>query len=541
MYHNFQRVPSRPVAMRADKLETKAFPAPTGGWMSAVNLAAVKPGYAKVLENWFPTTTGIKLRAGSALWGTAKATNDSPVESFITYIAGSTRQLFAGCNGSIFPMTSPASPTTVPTAAVTGQTSNYYSSANFQTAGGNFITVCNGSDPVLLYNGTTWAQQTGSGGNAITGVTTSTLSHVWISQQRMWFVQKNTMLAWFLPVNSIAGAAQSVNLAGVFQRGGSLVLGATWAVNTGGGLVQTTVFVSSEGEYAIYSGSDPTSATTWNLVGVYYGSPPLGRNQNAFMQAGADLLVLTYAGIVSLTNIQLKDAAALSISAITAKIQPDWQAEQAARRSIPWEIVKWPSRNYAIVNCPVTNSNNLPICFVVNLETGAWCKYTGWDSRCLALHNDSLYFGTNTGTIVQGETTGADQGALIKHLFVGHADHLGAIGYNKTTRQSQAVFRTLVAFTPKLSIATNYVENIPSWPSAAAASTTSGIWDTGLWDTAKWDVGASYYNVSTKWVTTPSTGYAHAPVIQVASGSATPPSAELVVIQVTYERGGLVV
>lgn len=521
-------------------MQAKAFPAPTGGWLSAVNLAAVKPGYAQTLENWFPTTTGIKLRAGSAKWGTCKAANDKPVESLITYIAGTTRQVFGACNGSIFPMTSPATPTTVPAASVTGQTANYYSSVNFQTAGGNFLTACNGNDSVLLYNGATWQAQTAVSANAITGVVTSTLSHVWISQQRMWFVQKNTMLAWFLPVNSIAGAAQSVNLAGVFQRGGSLVLGATWAVNTGGGLLQTTVFVSSEGEYAIYNGSDPTSSTTWNLVGVYYGSPPLGANQNAFMQAGGDLLVLTQAGIVSMSNIQLKDTAALSISAITKNIQPDWASENGARRSLPWEIVKWPSRNYAIVNCPVTNSTNLPISFVVNLETGAWCKYTGWDTRCLTIHNDQLLFGTNTGTIVQGETTGADQGALINHLFVGHMDHLGALGYSKTTKQSRAVFRTLAPFTPKLSVTTNYVNTIGTYPSAASPTGTAGIWDTGIWDTALWDVGASYYNVSTKWVTTSSTGYAHAPVLQVTSGAVSPPSAELVVIEMTYERGSLV-
>jgi len=535
-----RRVPAPPRAAQADKIKSKAFPAPTGGWLSATNLAAVPPGYAYALENWFPTTTGIKLRSGSALWGTAKAANDKPVESMIAYIAGATRQLFAACNGSIFPFTSPATPTTVPSAAVTGQTSNYYSSVNFQTAGGNFLTACNGTDSCLLYDGSTWEAQTGSSTHAITGVTTSTLSHVWVSQNRMWFVQKNTMTAWFLPVNSIAGAAQSLSLAGVFQRGGSLVLGANWSVNTGGGLFNLTVFVSSEGEYAIYQGTDPTSSTTWSLVGVYFGSPPLGANQNCFMQAGGDLLILTYAGIVSMSNIQTKDTAALSISAITKNISPDWIIEQGNRRGIPWEIMKWPSRNYAIINCPVTSPTTPAISFVVNLETGAWCKYVGWDTRCLALHNDQLFFGTNAGTVVAAETTGSDQGALYYSVFVGHMDHLGAVGRSKVIKQARATFRSTNDFIPKLSVTTDYVVTLPVAPNAGSPTVSPATWDVGVWDVAKWDTGLTFYTVSTKWVTIGKTGFAHAPVLQVTNGAVQAPGAELVLIELTYQPGALV-
>lgn len=539
-YQGLRRVPAQRRAAVADQAKSKPFPAPTGGWLSATNLANVPPGYAYRLENWFPTTTGIKLRAGSALYGTAKAANDKAVESLLTYIAGGARQLFAACNGSIFPFSSPSSPTTVPTPAVTGRTSNYYSFANFGTPGGNFMTCCNGTDNCLLYDGTSWEAQTGASAHAITGVSTALFSHVWVSQNRLWFVEKGSMRAWFLPVNSIAGAAQSVSLAGVFQKGGSLVLGATWAVNSGSGLVQLTVFISSEGEYAVYQGNDPTSSTAWSLVGVYLGSPPLGANQNAFMQAGGDLLILTYAGIVSMSDIQNKDPAALSISGITKNISPDWMTEQAARRTLPWEIIKWPSRNYAIVNCPVVSAGTPAISFVVNLETGAWCKYTGWDTRCLALHNDQLYFGTNLGTIVSAEVTGADQGALYVSVFVGHMDHLGMIGRSKVVKQARATFRTLSSFIPQVSAATDYSVMLPTPPSAGAPDATSNAWDVALWDVATWDAAGSFYTVSTKWVTIGRSGYAHAPILQVTNGSPAAPSAELIMLEMTYEPGALV-
>lgn len=540
-FAGFRRVPAQRRAAQADKIKSKSFPAPAKGWLSAANLANVPAGYAYTLENWFPTTTGIKLRSGSALYGTAKAANDQPIESMITYVAGGVRRLFAGCNGSIFPFSSPASPTTVPTAAVTGQTANYYSFVNFATAGGNFMTVCNGEDHCLLYDGSAWEAQTATSTHAITGADTSLFSHVWVSQKRMWFVQRDSMQAWYLPVNSIAGAVSSLSLAGVFQKGGSLVLGSTWSANTGFGLQNYTIFISSEGEYAVYQGANPDDATTWALVGVYYGSPPLGLNQNATMAAGGDLLILTEAGIVSMSDIQTKDAAALSIAAITRDISPDWLKEQGSRRNLPWEIIKWPSRNYAIVNCPVTDPSTPPICFVVNLETGAWCKYTGWDTRCLALHNDELYFGTNKGTIIAAETGGNDQGALYYSVFVGHMDHLGAVGQIKTTKQTRAIFRTLNDFIPQISLVSDYVVTIPPAPNAGVPAATGALWDFALWDVAQWDTGLSFYTTTTKWVTTSKTGFAHAPVLQVTNGAQQTPSAELIILQMTYEVGALVV
>lgn len=611
-YAGLRRIPARSRASRADNLEVKAFPAPTKGWVSAANLAAVKPGFAYTLENWFPTTTGIKLRRGNQKKGTCHASE--AVESLMSYIGGATRKMFAGCNGSIFEMTNPASTTVPPTADVTGQTSDYYSALNFATTGGNYMTVVNGTDSLLLYDGTYFYPVTGTalsrldydnetanfvvggtltggtsgatasivkvidsgttgtlwirisagtfqdnetitgslGGSAqangvtstlaaaITGVTTSTLRHVWGYRNRQWFVEKNTMKAWYLPVDSVGGAAASVNLAGVFQKGGSLILGATWSMDSGDGLDDKIVFISSEGEYAIYQG-DPASASTWSIVGRYDGSPPLGRNQNGTMRAGADLLILTESGIIPLSAIIAKDPAALGLAAVTAAIAPDWISEAASRKGLPWEIIKWPSRSMAIVNCPITSTSQSKISFVVNIETGAWCKYTGWDTRCLTLHDDYVYFGTNSGTVLQAEITGADSGALYYSTYVGHMDHLGAIGYIKTIKQARGTFRTLNDFIPKISVSTDYVVSLPTAPNAGNPTASPAEWDVGLWDVAKWDTGLSYYVYSTMWVSIGETGYAHAPQVQVTNGAVASPSAELILIEVTLERGGLVV
>ena len=113
--------------------EQKPFVAPTGGWVSAVNLALAKPGTAQILENWIPTTTGIRLRAGCLKHGTASA---QPLESLMSYVGTSASALFAGSNGGIFNLTSPADPDVAPVASVTGQTSSYYAHINFTNPAG---------------------------------------------------------------------------------------------------------------------------------------------------------------------------------------------------------------------------------------------------------------------------------------------------------------------------------------------------------------------------------------------------------------------
>lgn len=517
----------------------KPFVAPTGGWVSAVNLSLAKPGTAQRLENWIPTTTGIRLRAGCLKQGTASTTE--PLESGMAYIGVSTRELFAAADGSIFDLTSPADPDVAPTAAVTGQTSNYYAHINFTNpAGTNYLMCANGTDDIQTYDGTTWAALvSGDGAGELDGLDSDTVDHLNVYRNRIWLTNK-TMTAYYLPTDSIAGTVGEVALAGVFRKGGYVMFSATWSMDAGDGLDDKIVFVSSEGEVAVYQG-DPSDATAWSIVGLYDCSPPMGKN--AFLKVGGDLLILTEIGVIPVSAIISKDAAALALAAVSRNIQPDWEAEARQRRTLPWEIIKWTSRNVAYISCPVTAEESItpPICFAVNLETGAWSKVTGWNTRCWILHDDGAYFGTNAGTLMRAEVTGADDGELIYHTYVGHMDHLGAISRYKNVLQARAIFRTKTNFEPLLAVTTDYQVNLPSYPNAAAVSGSPGEWDVGLWDVALWDTGLSYYTVNTYWKSIGISGFAHAPIILVTSGSASPPNAELVMFDTTYEIGGLVV
>lgn len=526
-------------AMRRQQPPAKSQPfvAPTGGWVSAANLAASPPGTAAMLENWYPTTTGIRMRAGCLRHATGSLT--LPLESLMSYV-GTARKLFAGVAGKIIDVTTVADPNVVPAAAVTGQQSNYYSAVNMvNQAGGKFLMAANGTDNIQTYDGSLWfALVNGAGPMQINGVNSNKISHLNTYRSRVWGVEEGTMNAWYWPIDSIAGTLQRVQLAGVFQNGGALLFSATWSFDSRSGPGDRIVFVSTEGEIAVYEG-DPAD-TSFRLFALYDGSPPMGKN--AWLKVAGDLLILTEIGLIPLTQATTKDPAALALAAVSRNIQPDWQKEARERRGLPWEVVKWTSRNIAYISCPIPGAESVtpPMCFAVNLETGAWSKVTGWDTRCLVLHDDAVFFGSNDGRVRQADITGSDDGALIYYAFVGQMDHLQAPGAYKTVSQARAIFRTLGEFKPVISVTTDYKTTLPNYPDAANPSAPS-LWDAGLWDQAQWDAGVEYYTVQTRWISVGRSGFAHAPVILVTSGSAAAPTAELVTFDAIYQPGALVV
>lgn len=511
------------------RLRSYTFRSPVKGWVSNVNLSAGLKDAALVLDNWFPTKTGIRLRGGFQEYADI---GSSTVTSLWTYKVSGVSKLFAADATTIHDITS------TPTSVVTGQTSGYYSTQQMETGGGNYQYWVNGTNSPRLYDGTNFTAITGVSTPAITGVTTSTLSHVWAYKNRLYFVQTGTMVAWYLPIDSVGGAATDHTLRGVFQNGGSLLFGATWSTDAGDGIDDYNVFFSDKGEVAVYAGDDP-GASNWALVGRYeLGGVPLGKN--AIMRAGGDIVIATADGFVPLSAVLKKDPIALSLSAVSYPIEPDWRSEANARISLPWEVEKWPEKNMAVITNPVVDDTTSAQCFVVNLETGAWARYTGIPARCLAVHNSTMYFGTTTGRIMVLESEANDNGAVYVAQVAWHFSDLGMLGQYKNAMQARATFRAAKPFIPKLSCSVDYAQMFPSPPSSVEDFTVDE-WDSGEWDEAVWDGSASATTTSSRWVSVTGVGFAHAPQVQVTCGTTPLPDAELMTYDLTCQVGALVV
>lgn len=518
----------------------KSTPAPNGGWVSAQNLAAMAPGTCLTSINAFPTTTGVRVRGGNIKQATLNTADPAePVESLMAYVGASVRHMFGSCDGDIFDITTVVDPDVVPTPVVTGQTSNYYASVNFATSGGFFMYAVNGTDDALLYDGTVWTPIDAVSVPAITGVSTSTFSHVNVFRNRLYFVEKDSLNVWYLPVDSIGGAASSLSLAGIFREGGSVFFTATWSSESGSSAMSDyLVVVSTQGEFAVFQGSFP-GGTDWSLAGVYDLSPPLGIN--GWFKAGGDIVVLTERGAIPISAARFKEPAALAMDAISKDIHPDWVREVARRRTVPWEAVKWNEKTALFINVPVTSTVTPPRPFVANLQTGKWTEYSAWDTRCMVVHNGQLYFGSNDGTVRAADISGYDLDMPYTFQVAMAWDHLSSPGFVKTVRLAKAEFLTTRPFSVLLSASTDYTQQFPIPPNSYPDTDPASLWDVGLFDVAIWDDGEVAVRQTTRWTAIGRTGEVFSMEIQIPIGGVNTPDIEMTVLHWVSESGGLVV
>lgn len=499
-----------------------SFPAPIRGWVLNENLAQVQPGGARLLDNWICTTTGIRVRAGCVKY----ATLGDDVLAMFSHKSGGAEVFFAATAGDIFDITTVADPDVAPTASLAGQTDGSYSTVQFGTAGGDFLVIANGVDDVQNFDGSAWSAPT------ITGITSADLSQVWSFASRLFFVEKDTMNAWYLPVDSIAGTVNQFSLAGVFTKGGSLLFGGKWSLDAGDGLDDKCVFVSTEGEVAVYEGTNPGSAADWARVGVYQLPKPMGKN--AHIQAGGDLLIATEVGLIPISAAIQRDIAALDQSAVSRPIGPYWRSQTQALAGSEWQIVKLSRQGVMIVSQPDSTS---PSCLAVNLQTGAWSRITGWDTQCLGFFDNAGYFGAADGCVYAMESGGSDNGTNYTCVFVGNHENMGVM-QEKTILQMRPTFQIGSPLLAQITAQANFNYDI-STPPASPADFVLSEWDVDNWDEVLWDGGFATEN-SSNWMAVGKTGHALGPELQLTFGVTPSPRVELVTIDVQFTVGAAV-
>lgn len=371
----------------------------------------------------------------------------------------------------------------------------------------------------------------------IDGVLTTRLSYVWAFKNRLFYIEKDSMNVWYQDVDALGGVVTRFPMGGVFPRGGSLLFGASWSLDTSGdgGLSAQCVFVSTEGEVAVYQGANPSDANSWSLVGVYRIGKPLG--PNAWIRAGGDIVVCTDIGFVPLSQAINRDMAALAPSAVSYPIETAWNSEVDLRRSIYWTCAVWPERQMAIVALP-TVSGTSPRMFVANVRTGAWSEFSGWDARCIASFNGRLFFGSKDGKVIEGYVSGLDQGKPYTGVYIPLFDDLGTPASLKILKLIRATLLSALDVTCDLSIQLDYTVELPPPPSAAVV-TSSSVWGSAVWGEAVWGSDRTKA-IQQNWEACAGSGYAFAPALQVTSGSLQPLQCEIVRLDVTFETAEIV-
>jgi hypothetical protein len=541
-----RRVPVPQQAMQ--QMQVAMIPAPTRGIIQSENLAFMPPGSALVCDNWAPTMRGVKLRGGCIRWCDLHAGDDpvppvpsalrKPVISSFTYASGNVQKMFAAQQTKLFDVTSSGA-----ILVKDGQTSGNYAAAQLANAEGDYLIVTNeGGDPVLRFDGVTW---TAMALDEIHGPPGSTVEHggnltyVWKYKNRLFFIEGGSMNAWYLPLNAIQGALLQIPLSGAATKGGKLLFGATWSLDAGDGIDDKIIFFTDLGEALIFTGSDPGNPTTWRQEGRYETAEPLG--MNAHHPVGGDLLIATVEGIIPISAAISKEGVQLELASVTHPIKGMWREEMLLKRQYPWTMEKWDEYGALFVTWPYGKPGK-KLCGMVNIATGAWARFPGWDATCWIRMRGDMFFGTQDGIVMQADRTGYDDGKPYVATLVGNWEMFRTQGAAAVWRQARASFLSSSnqPFQPQLSATVNYVINIPQPPVAGADPGLQDVWDQGLWDQAKWDQPSVAQPAvrNTGWVSIGKTGFTHAPIVQVTVAQQVKPTVEMIAIAAVYERAG---
>jgi hypothetical protein len=374
---------------------------------------------------------------------------------------------------------------------------------------------------------------------AITGTASNEFEHVWSHKNRLFFVKKNSLTFGYLPVDSVGGAMSTFNLGAVFAMGGTLLTGGTWSVDSGSGMDDLCVFITTEGEVAVYAGSNPGDANEWSLEGVYRIPKPLGKN--AMFKAGGDLAIATRAGLIPLSSAYNKASEALQDVAVSAPIEEIWLDYAKERSSFGWQVQTYSYHHAMLFVAPPTIDGQLPEIMVANMRTGAWTIFSNYDVRSMAVLGNTFYFGTPDSTVYQGETdTGTDDGASYVCQLAGSWDDLKKPGQEKVVSGVRGTFRSgFEELNDQWSIGTDYVNSFPSAPTAVADPDGSSLWGTGSWGTMIWGGSGSRYS-KTRWESVEGVGHTISWQLQLTVGNDLNPYAELQAISLVYETGDAV-
>lgn len=546
---------------RQREAQSKTWPAPTAGWVANQNLA--RPGAknadgtplygAAVLDNMFPSATSVVLMRGSELYATLGIGLD-PVTSIFSYVAGAQEQLFASNENAIYDITVITEPTsgiigtedgdylateggdmigwssTGDLAVLESLTGGNWVVQQFATPGGIFLRGVNGADTPFVYDGTEFSDSPELTFDEEEGeLDASMFSYVWAYKSRLWFIERDSLNAWYLPVDSIGGEVAKFPLGSVFSRGGSLLFGATWSNDSGaaGGLSEQCIFVTTEGEVAVYQGTDP-SGDDFSKVGVYRIGKPLGNK--AFFRAGGDIVVATSVGLVSVSQAASRDFAALSPLAISYPIETAWN-DAVASRPGAWNCEVWPDKQMAVVALPTVNDEP-PAMFISNLRTGAWCRRINWDGTCLEVFRGRLFFGSVDGKVVEANVSGLDEGKPYTGTVVPLFDSLNAPASRKVNEMIQAFGLAPVTVNVQTSMLVDFHLDLPAAPDAQAVP-TGNSWGSAVWGESTWG-GQQGTGPQRRWSAASGEGYWLAPAIQLTSGTLVPIDYELVSVETTY-------
>lgn len=485
----------RPIQRPSPQLtKSVPIPAPTLGINAVDGLAEMGPRDAIYSYNLYPAKYGLKVRDGSEEWATDIGTVGGG-RTLMPYKGSAAAEdlLFATSQEGIFDVSvSGDTFVAMVTFGTQNATSGYGQFTSYVTIGGHYLLYCDEANGYYFYDedASAWDKPDGT---EVTGVDPALLVSVCNHKERLWFVEKDSASAWYLPTGQIIGAATEFNFGSRFPHGGFLVNLYVWTVDGGSGVDDYLVAVSSSGDVVVFRGSNPNLSTDWSLQGTWFiGQPPAGRRIAGSF--GGELLILSSYGVIPLTKLLSGAIVQDEATAISERISPIIKQQISLfPDDLGWEIRFVPNGNLLLVSVPRADSTD-DIQFVQSLNTKGWGMYRHLPYYTGAEWNRDFYFTDgagkvyiHTGTVDTLLLDGSASDEIEFSLLTAFHD-VDPVGAYKRVQYARATF--LAQGIPGYEISIRYDYQLQEGDPVATASVAGGaLWDTDLWDSAIWGGG----------------------------------------------------
>jgi hypothetical protein len=461
------------------------------GKLDAVQLTNLWPGTSDVIQRFGYTQQATGLGA--------------QVETLLAYNSGTSSKLFGAAGTNIYEVTAGGA---VGAASLASLTNARWQYTNITTAAGSYIMCVNGADKLRTFDGTNWHKDGDGGAYDITNVDSATLIDLILFKNRIWTVQKGTLKVWYLPINSLGGAAVALDMSTIAMNGGYIMAACVWTLDAGYGMDDYLAFITSTGEVIVWRCTDPTLATAIALIGVYQIGAPVGRR--CFLKYGGDMLLITQDGIVPM-------ASALQSSRLDPRVSLTDKIQFAASSAITsyganfgWQLCYFPKQNQLYLNVPVAEGSTQQQ-YVMNTITKAWCNFTGWNANCFEIFNDNLYFGGN-GYVGHAWNTLADVTNDITAFGLQSFQYYGSAAEKQCTMIRPHL---LTNGSPSIYMNVNADFDLSDTTAELLFTPSSfGLWDSAVWDVDLW---GSDLVPTMDWQGATGIGYCFAPQFKNAS------------------------
>ena len=494
-----------PQLRRGQRQHTQAaeIPASTAGINAIASLARMNEDECIFSFNILGEDFGMEVRDGYREW--ANGWTGGFARTVITFegnIDAEDRMWVANDEGiwdvTVEGTTNPTQDVVFPSGAGNAGICSYVTYGNDN--GDRFVLLCDGENGYYTWEQTTdtWTKVAEGGGGGITGTDPALFDFFMIWKTRVWFIQRDTGIAWFLDKSAtFLGTVNEFNWGDQFRYGGRLVSLHNWTLDGGNGIDDYLVGIGAAGDVIVYQGTDPTSKNDFGLVGSWYvGQLPFG-NRIASEYAG-ELYILSIQGLIPLSKLLNGAAIGDPATYVTAKISPYIRLGlDTELTDFGWQVHIQSKQSRLYINAPIL-PNRPQLAFTMYFGTGAWGIIDGLpkahtaDYQGEALWTDSainkIYIQVGNrdkvylNPEVDGESEAITWSVLTAYQKLGQASHYKRMQYIRPIFVGGQV--------PAYSVRASYDYDISEFTFAPVErQNENGLWNIDVWDIGLWSGG----------------------------------------------------